>query len=193
MKYIIGVQLIFSLFITEITFGQSVTTVPSDTGNDRFMTEFQSVIRPGLSLNGFDNGGNDSKGLGLKQVLNLALAGDPYINAKLEDIFDVSGIPLARTNPNNEDIEENSRILQYTAFEALASFVLQHNGFLPGLPSQTNWNIRSHLAAMADLKSKLLFVSSYTITQVQGGASQRVRDERMIKQDSDYVKNVKSF
>lgn len=32
MKYIIGVQLIFSLFITEITFGQTVTNVPSDAG-----------------------------------------------------------------------------------------------------------------------------------------------------------------
>lgn len=54
-------------------------------------------------------------------------------------------------------------------------------------------NIRKHSDAMADLKSKLLFVSSYTITQVQGSASQRVRDDRLVSHKGDYVKNVKSF
>lgn len=130
MKYIIGVLIIITCTIaTGTLFAQTVTTVPTDTKNDRFLEEYHnSIIRPGLSLNGFDNTGSTSQGLGLKQVLNLAFAGDPYINDKLDEIFDDANNSLQTNNPTNEQIQENSRILQYTAFEALASYVLYENG-----------------------------------------------------------------
>jgi hypothetical protein len=152
MKNKIGVLLFFLLTITGITFGQTVPTVPTGTGNDRFLEEYHSsMIRPGLSLNGFDNGGNDSTGLGLKQVLNEALSGDTYIKDKLNEIFDRVRDDFYYSNPTDNQIESNSIILQYTAFEALASYVLEHNN-IDSVDSNTNGlNIRSHSTAVDDL------------------------------------------
>ena len=138
MKHAIGVFFLFLLTITGTTLGQTVTTVPSDSGNNRFGTEYFSVIRPGLSLNGFDNTGDEDKGLGLKQVLNLALAGDTYINGKLDKIFETSKVNLIMNNPSDDDIYENSRIAQYTAFEALASYVLEHTTASTSLRDSTS-------------------------------------------------------
>jgi len=183
----------FLITITELTFAQTVTNVPSDTGNDRFATEYQSVIRPGLSLNGFDNTGATSKGLGLKQVLNAALSGDTYIKNKLNAIFSLSIESLQQSNLNDNDKEDNSIILQYTAFEALASYVLEENGIHQGASNSNGLNIRSHSTVMAELQSKFLFVSSYSMTPVQGGTSYLVRDDRLVSHKGDYVKNVKSF
>lgn len=94
MKTKFGIQLITTFIIaTGTLFAQSVTTVPTDTGNDRFLEEYHSsIIRPGLSLNGFDNFENYysvtiHNGEGLKQVLNAALSGNTYIKSKLNKIF----------------------------------------------------------------------------------------------------------
>ena len=55
MKTKIGVLLFILITATGIAVAQTVTTVPNDVANDRFATEYFSVIRPGLSLNGFNN------------------------------------------------------------------------------------------------------------------------------------------
>lgn len=128
MKIYSKILLIIFIIGTGKAKAQTVTSVPLDTGNDRFVTEYFSVIRPGLSLNGFDNTGSTSHGLGLKQVLNAALSGDVYIKSKLNRIFNEADDNFTVSNPNNDQIEIYSRILQYTAFEALASYVLEENG-----------------------------------------------------------------
>ena|GEM_PF-1176530 len=172
---------------------QTVSSIPADVSNDRFATEYFSMQRPGLSVNGFDNSGDENKGLGLKQVLNLALNGDEYISDKLDDIFTISDDPIVSNNPNDDQIENNSRILQYTAFEALASYVLEENGINQSMSSSFGLNIRKHSDIMPELKSKLIFVSSYSIYQSQDQTVTSVYDTRMVKKDGDYVKNVKSF
>lgn len=175
MKTLMGTLLFIILWATSYNIqAQSITNVPTDIGNDRFTTEYFSVIRPGLSLNGFDNGGNEAKGLGLKQVLDKALSGDTYIKDKLNKIFEDARLNISTNNPTDDQIETNSRRIQYTAFEALASYVLEHNS-IDSVDSNTNGlNIRSHDVAVADLKSKLLFVSS-------NGASY------MVKNDDDFA------
>lgn len=130
MKHIIKILIIFCTTTTNVVVGQSVTIVPTDVGNDRFLTEYHSVIRPSLSVNGFDNSGATSRGLGLMQVLNSALSGDTYTRSKLIPILLESPLDL-QPNPNSDQIEDNSKIIQHTAFEALASYVLEHNGVSP--------------------------------------------------------------
>ena len=155
MSKLIGLLLlIFSINTTNpVEFaGYYVSTVPNDVANDRFATEYFTIIRPGLSLNGFDNGGNDSKGLGLKQVLNKGLAGDSYIKAKLTAIFNEADDDFTVQSPNDDQVERYSRILQYTAFEALASYVLEHNGIDSSISHSQGLNIRSHAVAVVDLK-----------------------------------------
>ncbi len=92
-------------------------------------------------------------------MLNAALSGDIYIKEKLDEIFLISVINLEDDNPSNEQIEINSRILQYTAFEALASYVLEHNGIDTSISRSLGLNIRTHDDAMADLREKLIFIS----------------------------------
>ena len=193
MKTIIRMLLTTYLLMIGAANAQTVSSIPADVSNDRFATEYFSMQRPGLSVNGFDNSGDENKGLGLKQVLNLALNGDEYISDKLDDIFTISDDPIVSNNPNDDQIENNSRILQYTAFEALASYVLEENGINQSMSSSFGLNIRKHSDIMPELKSKLIFVSSYSIYQSQDQTVTSVYDTRMVKKDGDYVKNVKSF
>jgi len=72
---IIGIVL---YLIPVIVRGQDFNSMPSSTYNHRFFTD---VIRdslpslawkhPGLTINGFDNGGDNSHGYGLKQILQI--------------------------------------------------------------------------------------------------------------------------
>lgn len=146
-------------FLTETVIAQTITTVPVNVANNRFLTEYQWVVRPGLSLNGFDNSSTTSRGLGLKQVLNAAFEGDNYFKVKMSIVLEDAKLNLIQTYPSNDEIEINSRIIQHTAFEALASYVLEKNGISPTIAAQHGIVIRPHAVAMADLRAKLLFVS----------------------------------
>lgn len=159
MKNILETILIVSIATVSTAFGQTVTSIPNDTANDRFLIEYHSVIRPGLSLNGFDNTGSTSNGLGLKQILNSALAGDVYLKDKLRVIFSDADNSLENASYSDAIIEFNSRIIQYTAFEALASYVLEHNGIDTSQSRPLGLNIRTHEDAIADLRAKLIFIS----------------------------------
>lgn len=56
---------------TGICQAQVIRSVPPNDPNNRFMEEiFLGIERPGLSVIGFDNGGDNQYGYGLKQVLN---------------------------------------------------------------------------------------------------------------------------
>ncbi len=179
MKTIFRILTIF--FTTTITYGQTVTITPPNEANNRFATEyFTSIIRPGLSLNGFDNGGDDSKGLGLKQILNEALTGNTYIINKLNIILNAAKSELKKVNPTQSQIETNSRILQYTAFEALASYVLEQNNIDSIMSRSQGLNIRSHAVAVADLRQKMLFFTDKPASY-------------MVTTRKDYVNNVKSY
>lgn len=138
---------------------QTITTVPNDVVNDRYLAEYFPIIRPGLSFNGFDNTGSTSFGLGLKQTLNQALSGDIYFKNKLNTIFGYADDSLITNSPTDRQIEDNSLIIQYTAFEALASYVLEHNGIDTSQSLPLGLNIRTHEDAIADLRAKLIFIS----------------------------------
>lgn len=161
--------------------GQTNMDVPTKKGNNRFsFSEFMSIKRPGLSLNGFDSDVGSGYGLGLKQVLELAYFGNSYYQNKINDIIDdpvdlninKSIGSISDNDTRNNEIERNSRIIQYTAFEALASYVLEHNNM-----SISGVNIRSHDVAMAELKDQLLYISN---------------SGYFISERDDYVKNVRS-
>jgi len=50
---------------------QTSLNVPNNVKNTRFYSDVFNVKRPGLSINGFDDGGNHSKGYGLRQILEM--------------------------------------------------------------------------------------------------------------------------
>ena len=62
--------------------------LPDSRANERFTDDLFVNQRPAMSMNGFDNSGATSKGLGLKQVLNVALSGGIYLQDKLNFVFE---------------------------------------------------------------------------------------------------------
>lgn len=48
----------------------NLTNLPPNEMNHRFYRDVFHMKRPGLSINGFDNGGNNSHGYGLKQIIS---------------------------------------------------------------------------------------------------------------------------
>lgn len=144
--------------------------------------------RPGLSIIGFDNGGDNQYGLGLEQVLNEAFTtGTNKTKELILRILDISTSNSVDLFPNNDDIIlRNSRILQYKAFEALASYVLEENG-IDSVTSNDTYDIpiRSHATVMAELKEVFEHhnaVSNHTPNPFP-----------LVENRSDYVKNVKSY
>ena len=137
-KVIISLLTVFiCVFITATSNAQKVTPwvindVPLNESNDRFYNDISSQInRPALSMVGFDNGGDHSKGYGLKQILNQAYVNGLNSNEQKDIIIDVIDIASGSiySNPSSrEQYQANSNILQYRAFEALASYVLEQNG-----------------------------------------------------------------
>lgn len=63
--------------------GQSLDSIPNSTYNNRFHWDvfcysipnqgIEPIKHPGLTANGFDNGGDNSHGYGLKQILERTL------------------------------------------------------------------------------------------------------------------------
>jgi hypothetical protein len=65
----VGLGVIVLLLFPLFTEAQTSLTVPSDTKNTRFYEDVFNIKRPALSIAGFNNNGNNSKGYGLKQIL----------------------------------------------------------------------------------------------------------------------------
>ena len=151
--------------------------LPNATPNQRFYADQFEVVRPALTLRDFDSPtplGGLSYGYGLKQVLEEAYAGidDP------EDLVSPVYIEIIRTsNAELEDpqnpplgkgartvINDNSAVTQSRAFVALATYVLEENGYTaddyqitPGPPDPTSeLYVPSHAEALAKLKAALL-------------------------------------
>ena len=116
-----------------------INDIPPNEANERFYNDITTQLnRPALSVVGFDNGDDHSKGYGLRQILNQAYvygsnAQKDLIIRILDEVDeDITINPITR-----DDYQRNSNILQYRAFEALASYVLEQNGRDPnsfGIP-----------------------------------------------------------
>ncbi|HKI46043.1 MAG TPA: hypothetical protein VKA08_11990, partial [Balneolales bacterium] len=87
---VIGIVL---CMIPIIVLGQTFDLMPPSTVNDRFRVDafqysntslgYYPVKHPSLTLNGFDNGENNSHGYGLKQILQIAYQGtNPMVDKK---------------------------------------------------------------------------------------------------------------
>jgi hypothetical protein len=122
LLFILGFLCFSGVSLAQIT----LTNLPSTTGNTRFFSEIHSNIkRPGLSVIGFDNGGNDQFGYGLEQVIeNIYNGSDEII---FEEILDIAKTSITSTPTSSGQAETNGNILQYAAFEALVALVLEEN------------------------------------------------------------------
>ena len=173
---------IISLLTFSPVLGQVISSVPQTTGNDRYFDEvFTQIKRPGLSVVGFDNGGDHSKGYGLKQILNqVYISGTNEQKDFFKKIINYSKEEEVNTNPPDADeIETNSNILQYLAFEALASFVLQENGISSQTSNQTyGIPIRDHQTAINEFTSDIMTL---------------VNNLQLTSPGDDYVKYTSTF
>lgn len=148
--------MIIGLILLKISIiqAQVITSIPPTTGNNRFFDEIHSNMkRPGLSVAGFDDGGNHSKGYGLKQILNQVYVTGSNEQKKLfSDVLGIADDPIKQSPSSLNDFRNNSNRLQYLAFEALASYVLEQNGISKNTSNTNGLNIRSHATAVADLR-----------------------------------------
>ena len=131
-----------------------LSQMPNALPNVRFYADQFAVVRPALTLRAFDSPtvGGSSYGYGLKQVLERAY--DPSYEDHLlvrrvyEQIVQASNDGLAdpASGPGSARgvINDNSAVVQSRAFVALATYVLERNGYTtgdyqitPGPPDQT--------------------------------------------------------
>ncbi|MEO1021763.1 MAG: hypothetical protein AAFW89_04415, partial [Bacteroidota bacterium] len=160
MKRTIFTFMALILATLDVTQAQVITNVPPTTGNDRFLDEiYTSMKRPGLSVIGFDNAGNHSKGYGLKQILNqVYVTGSNTQKELFKNIIDFSIDNDINPNPQSEDdYADNSNILQYRAFEALCSYILFKNGITPAISNQTyGIPIRDHQTVLQSFTTDIM-------------------------------------
>ncbi|HKI46035.1 MAG TPA: hypothetical protein VKA08_11950, partial [Balneolales bacterium] len=153
--------------------GQTITDVPSSVKNTRFYTDHFPVKRPGLSVNGFDNGGNDSCGFGLKQILNNLYNGSSYDDSlglsTYKKIVTNSVSEIGNPNENGTQIDNNSQYLQCRAFVALSYYVLYKNGVTQPVPGTTKSISYSAVStAIENLKSALLEPDNWYLATTTG-------------------------
>ena len=151
--------------------------LPPNGPNGRFYDDQFEVVRPALSLRGFDSGGfpeGNGYGYGLKQVLERAYAGIEDPNDLVYPVFEEI-IFIANEEPSDPEagtssrarrsiVNRNTVIMQSRAFVALATYVLEENGYTaddyqitPGPPDPTSdLYIPPHEDALANFKAVLL-------------------------------------
>lgn len=164
--------------------GQIVSDVPYNTRNERFFEDSPQVkFRPGLSVSGFSSAGDT--GYGLKEIINLAYSNsDSEIRNTFKQILSKAKEPL-QNNPEIDHVIKNNNILQYLAFEALVSLILEKNG-LSADESEKEYgiSIRTHQESMSIFKH---------------GVIELARNNKFINKPpdgsdiGDYVKIVRSY
>lgn len=151
---------VFAFLLTTSAYAQVITDVPPNERNTRFLDDPSIIsMRPGLSVSGFSNEG--SGGLGLQQILNLALEsnGNPEYQT-VSQIADKAKESYS-LNPQPDQVEATTNILQYLAFEALASLVLEQNGVNSQQMMDTyGLNIRVHEDVMDELINTLVTLTA---------------------------------
>jgi hypothetical protein len=139
-------------------------TVPPNESNTRFSSQdvFASeIVRPALSIRGFDSStlpGGTNHGYGLKQILEEYLSEDErYVDIFEENIIPEADMdlvtPTGSLKDKRQDLNKNSRITQSRAFVALATYILEENGY--GAESQSAFG-KSHGQALQELNDALL-------------------------------------
>lgn len=162
---------LLGLFFSTSAMSQVVTDVPPNEPNDRFLDDVSVISkRPGLSIAGFSNDGGD--GLSFQQILNEALeSSDSHSYATVSKILNKAKDPIS-LNPDIDQIEYTSNVLQYRAFEALVSLVLEQNGVSPGESNGTyGLNVREHSEVITELTDALntLTVNNKLVRKLPGG------------------------
>jgi hypothetical protein len=145
---ILGFLGIYFIILPNIINAQTVLYVPSNTHNTRFYSDRFNIDRPALSIAGFDNNGDNSRGYGLRQILEKLYnrTADSLMVQNYNQIVELSKKNLTDPfNPPNGHyttkpitiVNDNSNILQYRAFVALARYVLYKNDITDQIPDST--------------------------------------------------------
>jgi len=146
---------LLGLLLSAPVFGQIISDIPPNEPNTRFTDDLPLIsMRPGLSIAGFSNAGKS--GLGLAQILNKSAASESSSTYQLvTEILDKAKEPIS-LNPETDQVEYTTNILQYMAFEALTSVVLEQNG-INSEEANTAYglNIREHSSIMTALINAL--------------------------------------
>lgn len=160
---IVGLVGLVWTFLPLTLSAQTSLNVPNDVKNTRFYSDIFNIQRPALSIAGFSDGGDYSKGYGLKQILEMLYNGstDPLmidnynkiVNISKQNLYDPFNPPSGHytTNPLNI-VNDNSNILQSRAFVALARYVLYKNGITKQIPDSSQI-APPYEVALSDLKS----------------------------------------
>ncbi len=150
-------------------YAQVITDVPPNERNTRFLDDSSIIsMRPGLSISGFSREG--SGGLGLQQILNLAFESNSNSEYQtVSQILDKAKESFS-LNPQPAQVETTTNILQYLAFEALASLILEQNGVNSQQSINNGLNIREHSDVMDELKNALatLTANDKLVTKLPG-------------------------
>ena len=189
--------ILYGLFGLSLAYAQVITIVPSTQGNSRFFTEtYPSVKRPGLSVVGFDTGVDNSKGLGLKQILNkVYTTGTNEEKTLFLNILKISKEDIVSNPTNPSDIQTNSNILQYLAFEALCSYVLENNGITPSISNSTySIPIRDYHSVLLTFKNDINTILSHCSESYFDESGNFYEGSTVLVENSDdYVKDVDSY
>tara|TARA_R110000868_G_scaffold311966_1_gene572943 strand:- start:48 stop:581 length:534 start_codon:yes stop_codon:yes gene_type:complete len=135
-------------------------------------------VRQGLTLNGFDNNGNNLNSLGLKQIIVKAYNdGNQDIIDKINSITTYISNNTIELNPTSRThFQDNAIYLEYIAFEALLAYILEENGITSSISSSNHQiNIRPFSVAYFDFKN-----SNHSLSL----------NDKLINLQSDYVKSV---
>ena len=125
--------------------------LPPNERNTRFYKDILVAFRPALTFAGFDNGGDNTSGLGLKQVIEKALDSGSLENKIVTQIALLAGNKLWEKNEpkakaKRHVADRNSCLFQSRSFIALLSLVLEENLIqLPGI------KLPSHSSALEEL------------------------------------------
>ena len=115
--------------------------LPPNVKNTRFLTDNFAKHRPALTFVGFDNGDDNSHGLGVKQVIERAKESKSLENFIIRHLVNRAAAEMwhreRAEQPNvskTHVVNHNSSIVQARAFAALFSLVLTENKMiLPGV------------------------------------------------------------
>ncbi|HKJ31634.1 MAG TPA: hypothetical protein VKA34_07395, partial [Balneolales bacterium] len=86
----------------------TLDSLPPNGMNHRFYRDVFHVKRPGLSINGFDNSGDDSHGYGLKQIIEKLYISDPIEYSTFKDIVTYTGKTIKDPNYNTSNYSINT-------------------------------------------------------------------------------------
>ncbi len=144
-------------------------SIPATTQNTRYFSNVvPQVVNPSLSLNGFTcsrSGGNCNYGYGLKEILERVYRTSPddMVKGTYEQILAQADSSFLLRDPNSKaNIETNIQTMQARGFVALATYVLEKNGYRnTQLNGCTQGRLPSHATALAQFKEALRTSSAW--------------------------------